>query len=112
MPLLAAMCLACSGSSLALFGPTPGCFSFARPRPAEGIILLDLSHPRWCMVYANDAFRAAASMPQLLCKSSGSAAPAGCAAGCPPGTVDFWSVFEQVESGSQDSYNVSGWKGC
>lgn len=57
--------------------------------------------PPSAQVYANDAFRTAAGMPDLLPGSDGKAAP-------PLGaTADFWSLFGHVTSGTQDSYNVS-----
>ncbi|KAL4448329.1 hypothetical protein ABPG75_005548 [Micractinium tetrahymenae] len=67
----------------------------------EGIALLDLTGANWTMIYANDAFRTAAGMPDLLCGADGAAAAPLSA------TADFWSLFGHVTTGTQDSYNAA-----
>ncbi|KAL4433273.1 hypothetical protein ABPG77_003321 [Micractinium sp. CCAP 211/92] len=67
----------------------------------EGVMLVNMAGDKWTMVYANDAFRTAAGMPDLLPSSDGQAAlPLGA-------TADFWSLFGHVTSGTQDSYNAA-----
>lgn len=67
----------------------------------EGVALVDLAGDRWTMVYANDAFRTSAGMPNLLQSADGTAAAPLTA------TADFWSLFGHVTTGTQDSYNAA-----
>ncbi|PSC70418.1 Serine threonine-kinase CTR1 [Micractinium conductrix] len=79
----------------------------------EGIVLLDMSSEPWMMVWANDAFRQAAAMPDLLVDAGAAAGSCGGSSGGSqtalqqqPAAVSFWEHFQQVLT-SQDSYNAA-----
>ena len=80
----------------------------------EGIVLLDLSSNSWQMLYANDAFREASGMPELL--AGAGMEPGGGSGAQRPGdaasSLDFWQLFGHVTAGTHGSYNVSGTEQC
>jgi hypothetical protein len=68
---------------------------------ADGLALVDASTASWRMLHANDAFRSATHMPNLLA-GGGDAVKAG-----PPTPVDFWAVFGHVTDSTRDFWKVS-----
>ncbi len=77
----------------------------AQTNSADGLALVDASTASWRMLHANDAFRSATHMPNLLTGGS-DAVKAG-----PPTPVDFWAVFGHVTDSTRDSWKVSRFAG-
>ncbi|KAI3438918.1 hypothetical protein D9Q98_001332 [Chlorella vulgaris] len=67
----------------------------------DGLALVDASTASWRMLHANDAFRSATHMPNLLA-GGGDAVKAG-----PPTPVDFWAVFGHVTDSTRDSWKAA-----
>ena len=73
----------------------------------QGIVLLDLSSTSWHMLYANDAFREACGMPELLVETEAGGSSAERQPGDAGSSLDFWQLFGHVTAGTHGSYNVS-----
>jgi hypothetical protein len=73
----------------------------------EGIILLDLSSTSWHILYANDAFREACGMPELLLEKDAGSGSAAQGLGGAGSSLDFWQLFGHVSAGTNGTYNVS-----
>ena len=73
----------------------------------EAIMLLDTSSTNWHMMYANDAFREACGMPELLVETEAGGSSAERQPGDAGSSLDFWQLFGHVTAGTHGSYNVS-----